>query len=160
MESFDELGSWASSWFCGIGLILACVMLHVSGLILIDLRVVTKVERRLPPWAGHARAPVITSAVILMLTVLHGLEAFLWALAYRLLGALPHLHGAILFSLGALTTYGNSDIDIVEHWRLLGALEALNGSLLFGLSTAFVFSVLVRNWAFDRVAVRQTGEGG
>jgi hypothetical protein len=52
----------------------------------------------------------------------------------------------MLFSLGAMTTYGGSDVDLQKHWRLTGALEALNGIILFGLTTAFLFSMIQEVW--------------
>ena len=52
----------------------------------------------------------------------------------------------MLYSLGALTTYGHASIFLAEHWRMLGALEALNGMLLFGLTTAFLFAMIQEVW--------------
>lgn len=56
-------------------------------------------------------------------------------------GRVPDVRASVLFSLGAMTTYGSSDL-LPAHWRLMGALEALNGILLIGLSTAFLFSMI------------------
>ncbi len=55
------------------------------------------------------------------------------------------MRSAILYSLSAMTTCGHADIFLADHWRLMGALEALNGMMRFGLTTAFLFSVLLRN---------------
>jgi hypothetical protein len=52
----------------------------------------------------------------------------------------------VLYSLGAMTTYGGSGFDLKQHWRLMGALEALNGMLLFGLTTAFLFAMIGKIW--------------
>jgi hypothetical protein len=73
-----------------------------------------------------------------------GIEAGLWAVAYRFLGALPDNRSAMLYSLNAMTSYGHIDLHLEDHWHLLGAMEALNGWLLFGLSTAFLFAVIER----------------
>jgi len=62
--------------------------------------------------------------------------------AYWLLGAPPDYKPAMLYSLGAMTTYGNTNVQLGDKWLLLGALEALNGMLLFGLSTAFLFVMI------------------
>ena len=53
---------------------------------------------------------------------------------------------AMLYSLGAITTYGHENLDLAAQWKLLGAIEALNGWLLFGLTTAFLF------WLFQEVS--------
>jgi hypothetical protein len=84
---------------------------------------------------------------VLLVTTLHAIEAFVWAAAYWPLGALPDVPAAVLFSFGAMTTYGGSNFDLEKHWRLIGALEALNGIILFGLTTAFLFSMLQEVWA-------------
>jgi hypothetical protein len=89
---------------------------------------------------------IVMGGVVLLITLLHGLEAIIWALAYSLLGALPDTPSAVLYSLGAMTTYGGSGFDLKQHWRLMGALEALNGMLLFGLTTAFLFAMIGKIW--------------
>ncbi|HKM63425.1 MAG TPA: hypothetical protein VJY39_13145 [Acidisphaera sp.] len=79
---------------------------------------------------------------MLLVIMLHAVEATAWAGAYVGLGALPEMKSAMLYSLEAMTTYGHAAIDLAPHWRLMGALEALNGMILFGLTTAFLFSVI------------------
>ncbi len=74
------------------------------------------------------------------------MEAGIWALAYRRLGAIPDAASAIIYSLGAMTTYGHAELYLATHWQLMGALEALNGLLLFGLTTAFLYSHVQRVW--------------
>jgi hypothetical protein len=48
------------------------------------------------------------SAVTLWATLLHAAEASLWAASYRYLGALSDYGMAMLYSLGAIPTYGHS----------------------------------------------------
>jgi len=52
----------------------------------------------------------------------------------------------ITHSLNAMTSYGHTNLELVDRWHLMGALEALNGWLLFGLTTAFLFAVIERVW--------------
>ena len=52
----------------------------------------------------------------------------------------------MLYSLGAMTTFGNHDLALDAQWRLMGSLEALNGWILFGLTTAFLFTVNYRGF--------------
>jgi hypothetical protein len=82
----------------------------------------------------------------LLATGLLALEAGIWAGAYRILGAMPDNHSAMLYSLSAITSYGHAEVFLAKHWRLMGALEALNGMLLFGLTTAFLYGHIQRVW--------------
>jgi hypothetical protein len=77
---------------------------------------------------------------------MHGIEAATWAIAYRLLGALPSTRSAMLYSLSAMTSYGHANLFLEEQWQLMGALEVLNGVLLFGLTTAFLFALIQKVW--------------
>ena len=52
----------------------------------------------------------------------------------------------MLYSIGAMTTYGHANLLLKPDWQLMGALEALNGMLLFGLTTAFLFAMIQRVW--------------
>lgn len=52
----------------------------------------------------------------------------------------------MLYSLGAMTTYGHSNISLAPGWQMMGTLEALDGWILFGLTTAFLFSIMQRAW--------------
>jgi hypothetical protein len=94
--------------------------------------------------------------VALLATLLHGLEGTLWAVAYRLLGALPDGRSAMLYSLSAMTTYGHANLFLKDHWQLMGALEALNGTLLFGLTTAFLFAMIREVWDIERKERRRS----
>ena len=85
---------------------------------------------------------VVLGYTVLLVAILHGIEAIMWAAAYRLLGALPDSRSAVLYSLSAITSYGHANLYLERHWQLMGALEALNGCLLFGLTTAFLFAVI------------------
>ncbi|MBP9185393.1 MAG: two pore domain potassium channel family protein [Fuscovulum sp.] len=67
---------------------------------------------------------------------------WIWALAYRLLGALPDLETAVYFSLVTFTTLGFGDVILPEGWRLLAGMEAANGFLSFGLLTALLVEAL------------------
>jgi hypothetical protein len=48
----------------------------------------------------------------------------------------------MLYSLGAMTTYGHANVSLAPHWQMMGTLEALNGWILFGLTAAFLFTVM------------------
>jgi hypothetical protein len=80
-------------------------------------------------------------------TLLHGFEAYLWAIVFRWLHALPDQKSAVLYSLNAMTTFGHSGITLAPQWHLMESLEALNGWILFGLSTAFLYAILQEVWS-------------
>ena len=80
--------------------------------------------------------------VVLLVTLLHAVEATIWSIAYVRLEALPDYRIAMLYSLNAITSYGHVAIDLAPHWQMMGALEALNGMILFGLTTAFLFGAI------------------
>ena len=84
----------------------------------------------------------MAAATVLLLTILHAVEASAWAAAYVALGALRDARSALLFSLNAMTSYGHDSLNLESHWQLLGAIEALNGLMLFGLTTAFLAAVM------------------
>ena len=141
---------WSSNWAWGLPLIVLIVILHVFGLSLIRERAVrafNQVNQKHHPTAVFV---VIVGAATLSATILHGLEAGVWAFAYKSLGAMPTYRLAVLYSLNAITSYGHTNVSLPDHWHLMGALEALNGWLLFGLSTAFLFAVIEKVWSLDR----------
>jgi len=85
---------------------------------------------------------IVIGLMTLLAASLPGIEATMWAVAYRFVGALPDNGSAMLYSLNALTSYGHTNLRLDDRWHLMGAIEALNGELLFGLSTAFLFAVI------------------
>src|ERR1700760_2751816 len=78
----------------------------------------------------------------LLLAVLHGIEAAVWAAAYLWLWALHLPAAAILYFVDSMATRGASELMLQPHWQMMGALEAADGMLLFGVSTAFIFTVM------------------
>jgi hypothetical protein len=138
----SEAAAWDTNWAWSLPLIVLTVVIHVFGLALIDQRVV----RVLSGIVGRRRFiplfAVVVGAAALLATGLHAGEAAVWAAAYRLLGAMPDTKSAMLYSVGAMTTYGHAPVYLNPHWEMMGALEALNGMLLFGLTTAFLFSMI------------------
>jgi hypothetical protein len=145
----DDALIFNGSWAWSMPLIVLSVVLHVLGLGFINANVI----RILTMVKSHRNFltifSVVMGATVLLATILHGLEATIWALAYRLLGAVPDDKSAMLYSLEAMTTYGHNDLYLAEHWRLMGALEALNGVLLFGLTTAFLYGLIQRVWPVE-----------
>ena len=137
--------TWSSNWAWALPLIVLSVVIHASGLALMNERVgrlMHPVERR----GLIRRFALVMSIITVVATALHGFEAIVWAAAFRWLGALPDNKTAMLYSLSAMTTYGHANVFLKSEWQMMGALEALNGMLLFGLTTAFMFAMIQRVW--------------
>ena len=134
------------NWTWGLSLIALTMAIHVTGVtflvsVLHSFRV--RLERRSlgsPYLIGTVVAAF--TAMGLLLLLLHGIEAAIWAAAYLWLGALNSPGAAILYSVDAMATRGAAGLMLQSHWQMMGALEAANGMLLFGISTAFIFTVM------------------
>jgi hypothetical protein len=135
---------WSASWVWSLPIIAATVIFHSFGFAIANQRVSLLLDgkKRL----NNGISMLVVGGAALCATVLHGLEAAMWAVAYLLLGALPDRKSAMLYSLNAMTTYGHADLHLGTHWQLMGSLEALNGWILFGITTAFLFTVVQRVW--------------
>jgi hypothetical protein len=138
------------NWTWGLSLIVLTIAIHAIGVVvlaLVSARIhVPIANRRLGP--GYV-IPIVIGLVAgagLLLAVLHGIEAAIWAAAYLWLGAFDSPLDAILYSVDSMTTRGASGLTLKGHWRMMGALEAVDGMLLFGISTAYIFALLQAYW--------------
>lgn len=136
----DLHGEWSSSWAWSLPLILLTVLGHSFGLVALTQQVAAIFGREVRRF--QAAAGLAMTVTVLVVILLHAVEAGLWGAAYLWLGALREAKSSMLYSLEAMTTYGHSNVDLAAHWRLMGALEALNGMILFGLTTAFLFRII------------------
>ena len=138
------------NWTWGLSLIALTIAIHAAGVVvmaLVGFGIRARLETRklglrhvIPIMIG------IVGAVGVLLAVLHGIEAAIWAAAYVWLGALDSPKDAILYSVDSMTTRGASGLMLQQHWRMMGALEAAGGMLLFGISTAYIFAVMQAYW--------------
>ncbi len=146
-------GGWLGDWIWGLTLVTTSLVIHALGLGLIGVIL----SRSIGPFLERAERgrhlqiifPAAIGITTLLLAVLHGLEASLWAVVYVGLGAIPDFPRAVYFSMQMITTLGPDVVNIEAHWRLMGPLEAISGMLLFGLSTAFLLIVLQRVWPLE-----------
>jgi len=137
---------WSADWAWGLPLIVLTVVIHAYGLGRLDKEVSAKLSAT-GRFGRFSSAPILViGGTALSATILHALEGFIWAGAYRILGALPENKSAMLYSLSAMTSYGHENLYLAPHWQMMGALEALNGWILFGLTTAFLFTVIQKAW--------------
>jgi hypothetical protein len=142
--------AWEMSWTWSLALIAVTIAMHVTGVVLLA-NASERIKAKLPQLdISYLSSVPISMALIvgvaLCLAVMHGIEAFVWALSYVHIGALSSLADATLYSLDSMTSRGGSGLAIEERWRMMGASEAVDGMLLFGISTAFVFAVMARIW--------------
>ena len=139
------------NWAWGLSLIALTIAIHVMGVVMMaiaGLAIRVRLEtRNLGFWHVILIATSGIGVAGLLLAVLHGIEAAIWAAAYVWLGALDSPKDAVLYSLDSLTTRGASGLTLEPHWQLMGALEAANGMLLFGISTAFIFAEMQGYWS-------------
>jgi hypothetical protein len=133
---------WGADWAWGLPLIMLTVILHVYGLVIIQQRIIPLYGALMRTSHTTAGFTLIMVTATLLATCLHGIEAALWGWAYLLIGALPNIKLAMLYSMGAMTTYGHENLHVEARWELLGTIEALNGWLVFGLTTAFLFALI------------------
>jgi hypothetical protein len=98
---------------------------------------------------GHAGRDFWTDTsivvpVILLAMVAHLIEIALWAIVFLLCGEFADFGTAYYHSAVNFTTLGYGDVLMSPHWRMLGPLEAATGMLMFGVSTAQVFTVILK----------------
>jgi hypothetical protein len=135
-------GAWITDWLWGLPLIVLASVTHVIGLGAIELGVERGLNRAKRVRGHLATFVAVVGATVLSATALHAIGAAVWAGAYLWLGALPDERSAMLYSIGAMTTFGHASLHLSDRWQMLGALEALNGMLLFGLTTAFLYATI------------------
>jgi hypothetical protein len=153
MDDLANIGGWTANWAWGLPLIVFTVILHAYSLGLLNARVTARMndKERMLRGIPLPVSSYLIGGTALLLTVLHGFEGLIWAIAYRLLGASLDNKSAMLYSLNAITSYGHEELHLAPHWKMMGALEALNGWILFGLTTAFLFTVVQRAWLHSSV---------
>jgi hypothetical protein len=135
----DGHRTWSVDWMWGCLLIVVTMIFHVLCIGYINQKAISINANMMKHRYATASFALVVGTTALLATLLHGIETAIWAAAYIFVGAMPDVRSAMLYSLGAMTTYGHQSLFLAERWRLLGTLEALNGWLLFGLSTAFLF---------------------
>jgi len=130
---------WRYDWAWGLPVLVLTVVAHVCVLVLALEALVRLAPKRKP---NLLRSVAVLALTALGAATLHGLEAAVWATLYLGIGALTSVQSAMLYSLGAITSYGHAEIFLEDRWQLLGAIEAVDGLIIFGLTTAFIFTAI------------------
>ena len=140
------------NWIWGLSLVALTIVIHATGVVMtaiLGFGIRARLETRT---LGLRQMILIVIGVVgalgLVLAVLQGIEAAIWAAAYVWLGAVNLPKDAILYSLDSMGTRGGaSGLMLEQRWQTMGALEAANGMLLFGISTAYIFAVMLEYWS-------------
>jgi voltage-gated potassium channel len=135
------MGELTHQLIVATAMVAATVLLHLAGLDLLLSLTGLHLRRLRTAWLRLDRM-IVPLGIVLGLFVLHGLEIWLYAFAYRLIGALPDIEQALYVSTSSYSTLGATGATLPQAWRVVGVLEAINGMLLIGWSTAFLFHVL------------------
>jgi spore maturation protein SpmB len=131
-----------------VATMMVLVTVGIHGLGLLGLSRLLGLESR-EERAAHisplsVRGLLSTLGLVLGVFTLHGIEIWLYALLFLLLGALPDLETSVYFSTITYGTVGYNDHGIAHSWRLVAAIEGINGVLLLGWTTAFFVSLVAR----------------
>ena len=87
--------AWSNNWARGLSIVVLTALVHGFGLALIRQHVVTRLASE---FSGRSNVEfaVVVVATVLLLTLLHALEAGRWAAAYVAPGARPDFASAML----------------------------------------------------------------
>jgi multisubunit Na+/H+ antiporter MnhF subunit len=141
MVDVADLAPWYYAWAFSVPLIVMNLMIHIGGLVAIHASFTHALGRTANRPSVAARL-IVMSMILTAVAALHALEGVVWAASYLIVGAVPDIRSAMLYSIEAITSYGHASVSLQPHWQMMGALEALNGMILFGLTTAFLFAMI------------------
>lgn len=125
----------------GTLIIIPMVVIHVFALVGMA-EIVDQVKAMGAFRSVRLENTTIMSVTVLVILVVHMIEAWVWAAVYYSLDEFTDLENAIYFSVVTATTLGYGDITLSEQWQLLGSLEAMSGLISFGVSVAFLIEVM------------------
>jgi len=116
----------------------------ITGIEMLRRRVARKVAR------SDLKSTLWLSYFVLWLFLATILEVWVWAVLYRVIGAVGSAEEALYFSTTTFTTLGFGDLTLDEEWRLLSSFEGANGLLMFGWSTAMIFAAVQKVYGYER----------
>jgi hypothetical protein len=127
----------------GAGAVLCTLLIHGLA-VLTNVNFVRYERRRGRIGVGFRIDFAIVVVAMLLVFVAHLIEMALWAKLFLICGEFHDFGTAYYFSAVNYTTLGYGDLIMSPSWKLLGPLEAADGALMFGVSTAMIFTVIVR----------------
>jgi len=84
----------------------------------------------------------VTIGMVAILLVSHFVGVVVWAAFYYLTGMTGNMTHAMLYSINAFTTMGDSNIVLPREWTGFGNFEAMTAMLMFGWSTAVLANIV------------------
>jgi hypothetical protein len=121
-----------------------CTLLIHGMAVLANVNFVRFERRRGRIGKGFRIDFAIVVVAMSLVFVAHLIEMALWAGLFLICGEFHEFGIAYYFSAVNYTTLGYGDLIMSPSWKLLGPLEAADGALMFGVSTAMIFTVIVR----------------
>ncbi len=144
------LAPWRSVWLWSIPLIIVTIVFHSFALGQLSRGLLTILKDDRKKRLTHSLSVFVVGGSSLCCICLHGLEAWMWSIAYHLLGTLGgDRKDAMLYSISVMTTVGGTNLHLEPSWALMGPLEALDGWILFGLTGAFLFALIQKVWSLE-----------
>ena len=131
----------AKELLIAFGIMGFCLVVHVTGMILVAVRVV-RLRQRIIDGIGFGYPTILLIAVFFIVIVLHMTEATIWAVFYSWGGLFKDFETSLYFSMQSYSTVGYGDVLLPQKWRLLGTIESISGVLMCGLSGAFLFAIV------------------
>lgn len=132
---------FGSQLMLGAILISISVVFHVVTLIFL-FDTLKKVLPHVEHLHRIARVTMLMVGSVVVIILIHTVEAWTWAAVYLYLGEFDNLQQSLYFSVVTATTLGYGDIVLSERWQLLATFEAMGGLILFGVSTAFLLELM------------------
>jgi hypothetical protein len=128
-----------------VGVITFICTMFVQVLPLSATITIVRREKRLGEEGVSFWGDFATVALIILLALFaHLIEIALWAAVFMICGEFHEFGTAYYHSAGNYTTLGYGDLLMSPKWRLLAPLEAADGILMFGVSTAMIFTLILR----------------
>jgi len=127
----------------GAGAVVCTLMIHGLA-VLTNVNFVRYERRRGRVGIGFRIDFAIVVVAMSLVFVAHLIEMALWAWLFVICGEFQEFGIAYYFSAVNYTTLGYGDLIMSPSWKLLGPLESADGALMFGVSTAMIFTVIVR----------------
>ncbi|UTP38039.1 potassium channel family protein [Phenylobacterium sp. LH3H17] len=135
--------------FASTLLVAFTALLHLAGLAGLIALLQAHGKRVRTPHVRLNQALLVLIAVFALIA-LHGIEIWLYAAVYTLVGEFPAFEDALYFSTSTYATIGYGDLVLSPAWRIVGAIEGVNGIILLGWSTAFFVSIVGRLAELER----------
>ncbi len=124
----------------GAVLISITVIVHTFGLLALSRLMVAMVGTFHLDFSS-VRKTFAMIVTVLALFLIHGIEIWVWAIAYLASGALTNLPDSLYLSTLTFSTLGYGEVHLDIDWRLLTGMEGVNGFILIGWSTAYLVAV-------------------